>query len=609
MRSQVRSFNRLKVRDQTSDTINTLLQGRLVRINKATFEVEPWLAERWESSPDGLTHTFHLRPNLTWSDGAPFSSADVVFSLEAALDPKVKSVVAANMMAGGQPIRATAPDANTVVFTFAGPAGPGVRLFDVLPILPKHKLGAALAAGTLGDAWGASTPPAELVGMGPFVLREHLPGQRLVFDRNPRYWRTGADGEKLPYLDRIVLEYVPEQNAELLRLTSGATDLTHSEQRPEDYIEVRRAEKEGKIKLLELGVGTDADSFWFCLKPEVKAKDPRFRFLQKREFRQALSYAVDREQYAETVFLGEAVPIWGPVTPGNSAWFSPNVPRYLHDVAKARELLKSIGLEDRNNNGIVEDAAGTEARFTVLTQRGITSYESGTMVLRDQAKAVGIELDVVALEVGAVVDRLESCNYDAIYMRALMSDLDPAANLDFWLSSGGTHLWNMLQKMPATEWEKQIDQLMAEQARTPDPARRKALFNDVQRIFAENVPVLYFAAPRLFYGHSTRLRGVVPSVMRPQILWNADMLSVSEAGPLRPLMARFLVRRIIFAVLLVLVSSSAALFLTRLAPGDLTSALGPNPTRAEMAAARARFDLDRPVLDQWRLWASRAVQV
>ena len=460
----------------------------------------------------------------------PFSSADVVFSLEAALDPKVKSVVAANMMAGGQPIRAMAPDANTVVFTFAGPAGPGVRLFDGLPILPKHKLGAALAAGTLAEAWGPSTPPSELVGMGPFVLREYVPGQRLVFDRNPRYWRMGQDGERLPYLDRIVLEYVPEQNAELLRLTSGETDVTHSELRSEDYVEVRRAEQEGKVRLLELGVGTDADAFWFCLKPEAKARDPRFRFLQKREFRQALSHAIDREEFAETVFLGEAVPIWGPITPGNKPWFSPNVPRYLHDVAKARELLKSIGLEDRNNNGIVEDAAGTEARFTVLTQRGITYYERGTMVLRDQAKAAGVELDIVALEPGAVFERLESCNYDAIYMRPLMTDLDPALGLDFWLSSGDAHLWNMSQKTPATEWEKQIDQLMTEQASSTDPARRQALFSEAQRIFAENVPVLYFAAPRLFYGHSTRLNGVVPSVMRPQVLWNADMLSVGDGA-------------------------------------------------------------------------------
>ena len=528
MRSWPRSFNRIVANDQTSDVVSMLLHGRLVRVNRATFELEPWLAERWDSSPDGLTHTFHLRPNLAWSDGTPFSSADVLFSLQAALDPKVGSVLAGNMTVGGKPIRAAAPDANTVVLTFAQPAGPGAGLLDMLPIVPKHKLGAALAAGTLASAWGPDTPPDDIVGMGPFVLREVASGERLVLERNPRYWRTAADGERLPYLDRIVLEMVPEQNAELLRLTSGAADLTHSELRPEDYVEVRRTEEAGKIRLLDVGAAADADAFWFCLKPEKKAKDPRFAFLQKREFRQALSHAVDREELAQTVFLGEAVPIWGPITPGNQQWFSPNLPRYPHDVARARALLKSIGLEDRNNNGIVEDAAGTEARFTVLTQRGITYYEKGTAVLRDYAKQAGIELEIVPLEARAVFERIESCNYDAVYMRPLWSGLDPAGNLDFWLSSGGTHLWNMNQKTPATDWEKQIDAVMTEQAKTIDVERRKALFIDAQRIFAENVPVLYFAAPRLYYGHSSRLGGVVPSVLRPAMLWNADLLHVRD---------------------------------------------------------------------------------
>jgi peptide/nickel transport system substrate-binding protein len=88
----------------------------------------------------------------------------------------------------------------------------------------------------------------------------------------------------------------------------------------------------------------------------------------------------------------------------------------------------------------------------------------------------------------------------------------------------------MNQKAPATEWEKEIDRLITEQASITDPERRTMLFNDVQRIFAENVPVLYFVAPRLYYAHSTRLRGVVPSVLRPQVLWNADMLSVSDGA-------------------------------------------------------------------------------
>ncbi|HKH70492.1 MAG TPA: ABC transporter substrate-binding protein [Vicinamibacterales bacterium] len=524
-----RSFNRLMAGDQPSDMFAMLTQGSLVRVNRSTFELEPWLAEKWESSADGLTHTLHLRQGVTWSDGTPFTSADVLFTLQAMYDSNVKSVVASSVMPGGKPMKATAPDASTVVLTFAQASGAGISLLDTFPILPKHKLESAYKAGTFPQAWNTATPPAEIVSTGPFVLREFKPGERLVFDRNPTYWRTGGDGQKLPYLDRLVLQFIPEQNAELLALQAGTTDLTQSELRPDDYVPVRRAEEEGKLTLIEGGVGPDADALWFCMNPEIKKGDRRQTFVQKREFRQALSHAVDREEFAQTVFLGEAVPVWGPITPGNKPWFSPNVPRYPHDVSRARELLKSIGLEDRNGNGVVETTDGIEARFTVMTQRGNSSYERGVTVLREQAATIGVAFDAAPLEYPTMIERLLACQYEAVYMRPYFSNLDPANNMDFWLSSGSTHFWHMSQKTPATDWETRIDTVMREQAATLDPERRRDLFNDAQRILAENVPVLYFVAPRLYFAHSKRTMGVVPSVMRPPILWNADSLSV--AGP------------------------------------------------------------------------------
>ena len=133
----------------------------------------------------------------------------------------------------------------------------------------------------------------------------------MVLDRNPHYWRMAADGKPLPYLDRIVLEVVPDQNAELLRLQSGQSDLPQDAIRSEDYLPVRRSEEQGALKMVELGVSLDADALWFCLKPAAKKKDPRFAFVSRKEFRQALSHAVDREAFAQTVFLGEAVPVWG----------------------------------------------------------------------------------------------------------------------------------------------------------------------------------------------------------------------------------------------------------------------------------------------------------
>jgi peptide/nickel transport system substrate-binding protein len=522
IRAVPKSFDWIVSREQTTELLSFLTQGRLVRINRATFELEPRLAESWDASPDGRTFTLHLRQALTWSDGVPFTSADVLFTLQAALDPKSESVIADQLTIAGKPITATAPDAHTVVLTYPAPSGLGLRLLDPLVILPKHKLEGALAAGTFASAWNSATPPSEIVGMGPFVLRDYVPSQRMVFERNPHYWRKAADGAQLPYLDRIVLEVVPDQDAELLRLQSGDIDMTMGELRPDDYVAARRAEDQGKLKVMELGVSTNADAFWFRLKPDAWKKDPRFAFVSKPEFRQAISYAVDRETFAENVFLGAAVPIWGPITPGNKIWFSPNVLRYPHDVNKAKAILKGLGLEDRNNNGVVEDAQGHEARFTVITQRGIGWYERGTSELRTQLAKVGIALDVAAIDNGTLIKRLLSSDYEAIYFRPLTTDLDPGGNADFWMTYGSAHFWNLDQKTPATAWEAQIDTLMARQASTIDPEKRKAIFNDVQRVFAENLPALYFVAPRIYYAQNARVLGVTPSVLRPPALWNPD---------------------------------------------------------------------------------------
>ncbi len=527
LRVEPRTFNRIVSRDQGADLLSLLTQGRLVRVNRSTFELEPWLADRWESSQDGLTHTLHLRSGVTWSDGQPLSSADVAFSLEVAThDPA--SVLAESLLVGGKAIHATTPDAQTVVLTFAATSGLGLRLLDNLPILPKHKLESAAKAGQFASAWNTKTPPSEVVGTGPFILREYQPGQRVVLDRNIRYWRRASDGGALPYLDRIVLDIVPDQNAELLRLQSGVADLMQDSLRPEDFVSTRRLEQRGTLTIVEVGVG-EADGLWFCLKPEAKQKDPRFAFVRRPEFRHALSHAVDREAFAREAFQGEAVPVWGLVSPGNRLWFSPNLPRYPYDIARAKELLKSLGLEDRNGNGTVEDSRGAEARFTVITQRGVGAYERGTTVLRDETAKIGVVLDIVPLEYGAMIQRMLACDYEAIYMAVLTTDMDPAGNLDLWLSSGSAHYWNLAQKTPATPWEAQVDALMLEQAAELDDSRRHAIFDRVQRLVSENLPAVHFVAPRTYAAHSTRLRGVVPAVKRPPILWNADMLSVS--GP------------------------------------------------------------------------------
>ncbi|MDO8836796.1 MAG: ABC transporter substrate-binding protein [Vicinamibacterales bacterium] len=530
MRSEPRSFNPHAGRDFASVLVATLTQGRLVRINRATQQVEPALAESMTCTPDGIRCTLTLRSGVLWSDGTPFTAADVLFSFQLVYDEKTGSPVADAMSPGGKPLVVTSPNPRTIVITFGTPYGPGLRILDALAIVPKHKLEAALKAGTVRQQWGTSTPPEALVGLGPFVLSSYTPGERLVFVRNPRYWKKDAAGTQLPYLDRLSLEICPDQNAELLRLQSGQADLTQSEIRADDYAVLKREANAGKLRLIDAGVSLDADAFWFNLKPAAKASDPRRAWLQSLALRKAVSHAVNRRTFANTVFLGAAEPQWGPITPANTTWFAPAgvVEQHAFDPAKARTLLAGLGLRDTNNDGMLEDGAGQPVRFALVTQKGNTALEKGAGVIRDDLKKIGIAVDVAPLEVGALVERMTKGDYDALYFRFLTTDTDPAMAMDFWLSAGGAHVWNMEQATPATPWEKDIDAAMHRMAAEQNLAARQKLFYEAQKILSDNLPVIYFAAPRLYVAVGTRVAGVQVSPLRPPILWSAEGLGVSR---------------------------------------------------------------------------------
>jgi ABC-type transport system substrate-binding protein len=181
---------------------------------------------------------------------------------------------------------------------------------------------------------------------------------------------------------------------------------------------------------------------------------------------------------------------------------------------------------------VLEDRTGAPAEITVITRKGTTGLERGAAFVREELAKVGLVLKVAALDFGAVVDRVERGDYEAVYFRVLSTDLDPALNLEYWLSSGSAHLWNSSQKTPSTEWERQIDDIMHRQAASLDPDARKALFDQAQKIFAEQLPVLHFAAPRIFVATSTRVENATPSLVRPAvILWNPDRLSVRGTSP------------------------------------------------------------------------------
>ena len=528
-RSEPKTFNRLVSPQIAEELVARLTQATLVRLNRKTGELEPRLAREWTSSPDGLTWTLTLVDGVTFSDGTPFTSADVVFTFQALFDPKVKSQVGSSLLIKGKSMQVRAIDASRVAIVLPAPYGPGLSMLDAVPILPRHKLAAALEAGTFRDAWSVTTPVAEMVGLGPFVIQEYLPGQKLVFARNPKYWEKDAEGRALPYLDGVELQFVPDQNAEVLRLQAGQIDAVSSTVRFEDLAALKDLEKAGKVSLHDAGASIAPDMLWFNLNPGAKAAQGR-PWLQRDELRQAISAAVDRKAIVNTVFLGEASEIAGPITAGHKQWFLPDLRPPAVDAAAAAKLLTSIDLKDRNGDGLVDDAKGKTATVKILTAKGNTVRERTLAMIREQLRrpGVGLDVDVAAVERGAMIEAWGKGDYDAIYFAVESDSFDPARNPEFWQSSGMMHFWNPSQKTPATTWEAKIDDLMTKQSTSMNADERQRLFAEAQRIFAKHEPVLYFAAPKVILATSARVHGTTPSVLAPYLLWNAERLFVAN---------------------------------------------------------------------------------
>ncbi len=528
-RSEPRTYNRYVDQTAAADLLTLLTQAPLVHVNRATDALEPWLAESWTESPDHLAYVLKLRQGVTFSDGVPFTSADVVFSFRALYDPKVKSVLAADTYVNGQPLQVEAPDPSTVVLRLPAPFAAGLRLVHNVPILPRHRLEPALIAGNFAAAWPVTSPLSEVAGLGPFVLAEHVSGQHLVFTRNPRFWRHDASGVQLPYLDKLTVLVIPDQNAEALRLQSGETDLMgNAEIRPEDYGSFKRVAQQGQLRMLDAGIALDPNLLWFNLS-KVHADDPRNAWLRSKAFRQAISCAVDREAIINTVYLGAAVPIFGPVTPANRTWYVDVRPACEHDPGRARTLFASVGLTDRNADGMLEDAQGRPAQFSLLTQRDHLRARVGAVV-QEQLRKAGILVDLVTVDPSALFDRWSHGDYDSIYFATQASATDPSLTPALWFSSGEFHFWNPLQPKPATEWEGRIDDLMHRFAGNADQAERRRLFEGVQRIYADEMPAISFVAPKVMIAISSRVVNPQPAPQIPQLLWSADTLAARPVG-------------------------------------------------------------------------------
>lgn len=524
-RAELRTFNPVTALDAPSRDVLRRVMGDLVRINRATLATEPALAESWTRSKDGRTLTVTLRSGLRFSDGQPCTADDVVFSFAVYLDEAVGSPQRDLLVVGGRPLDVRKIDARRIAFTFAQPYAPAERLFDSVAILPRHKLERIYRDGGLAKAWSTATAPAEIVGLGPFRVAEHVPGERTVLERNPYYWRRDAAGTALPYIERLVFVVVANDDAQAVRFQAGELDLlTRITPATAGALTQSMA---GKARIVDAGPTLDFNFLFFNLTPVPTAASPdvvaRRGWFADVRFRRAVAHAVDRPGMARLVYQGKARPIWSLLSPANRPWYNTAIPERPRSIAGARAELGAAGFTWRA--GVLHDATGRPVRFTIAVAASNQQRQQMATIVQQDLAQLGMQVDVVPLEFRALLDRVtRTFDYDACVLGLASGDADPAADVNVWKSSGPTHLWHPDQAAPATPWEREIDQLMDQQFQTLDPARRKALFDRVQAIAHEHVAMVPLVTPHLLVAAPPELGNLRPAALDHPTLWNADEL-------------------------------------------------------------------------------------
>jgi peptide/nickel transport system substrate-binding protein len=526
-RSEPKTLNPATAADAPSREVIGRLMADLIHINRASQQTEPALAKSWTVSKDGRVFTVNLRHGLRFSDGQPFDADDVIFSFKVYLDEKLHSPQRDLLVVGGKPITVQKINQHSVRFTLAEPYAAAERIFDSLAMMPRHLLEKTYQEGKFSQAWTLNTPPAEIAGMGPFRPKEYVPGQKIVLERNPYYWKADRNTNRLPYLDELVFLFVGNEDAQVLRFQAGDTDVI-SRLSAENYAVLSKDAANRQIELFDLGPSLEYNFLVFNLNDlasktlsEIAAKQAWFGNLK---FRQAISSAIDRDGIVKLVYAGRGSALWGNVSPSNRLWVDQDLPHPSRSIDHARDLLKSAGFSWKGDNQLV-DGQGRPVEFSIITSTSNAQRAKMATIIQDDLSKLGMNVHIAPLEFRAVIDRVfQTYDYEASIMALGGGDADPNPEMNVWLSSGGTHLWHLGETKPATEWEAQIDQLMQKQMVQLNYKGRKKLYDQVQEIIAANVPYVFLATPNILVGAKKNLANFKPAILEPTTLWNVEEL-------------------------------------------------------------------------------------
>jgi peptide/nickel transport system substrate-binding protein len=440
-------------------------------------ELDPVLAESYEASEDGLTFTFKLRQGVKFHDGADFTSKDVKYTYDFYRDP-ANAAITQGLLQYIDTI--DTPDDYTVIFNMAQVDAAFLTNVAYIYIVQSdyHQ--------EVGEDVYKTAP----IGTGPFKLAEWRPAEYTLLEAFDDHFRGR------PNIDFLREDIVPEPSVRAIALETGDADdavwplLTEDNLRlAEDSNFITYASPGGSIKHFPLNNSL----------PQLSDK----------RVRQAMMYALDRQQIIDDIWSGAAEIAHSNLSPKYAFYYNPDLKQYEYDPEQAKALLDEAGWVDEDGDG-VREKDGEKLAFTVTVISGDQARRPIAEVAQQYFAEVGIELSIEEAPVATILEGLRNCTMDAGLFNWTYGELDPDPfnNLH---SEGGNNF--------ACFKNERMDELIEQGTSVVDPERRQPIYYEIQELFVEEVPVLYLQVDTWYNIFNARVKGLPPPEDVLENLW------------------------------------------------------------------------------------------
>jgi len=513
--SDPKSFNPIVAQETSTTQITSLIFEGLTRTHPLSLEVLPNLAESWQTF-DGKEWIFYLKEGARWNDGKELSADDVVFTFnELIYNEDIPTGSKDIFTIEGEKIKVEKIDDHTVKFILPFEFAPFLRALSQ-DILPAHKYRTLVKNKRFTFGMGLDSAPGDIVGTGPFRLKKYFPGERVVLERNPFYWKKDDCRTRLPYLEEIVFIILPNLDTALLKFLEK--ELDYYSLRPQDLSILGPRQESDFFTVYNAGPSFQSEFIAFNLNPLANPRNNKpfvspikREWFINRDFRKAISYAINRQKIIEVVMHGLGIPQHSSLSPANTFFYTSQVTHYEYNPKKAKNLLSNLGFLDRNKDGLLEDKEGNRLELNFFTNADNTQRVIiGTLIKKD-LEAIGVKVHFLPLDFNNLVSKLTATFDWEMVLIGLTGGIEPYFGKNVWSYKGNLHMWNPSGR-ELFSFEKEIEDIFNMSAKTLDEEKRKELFARWQKIVSQELPLIYTIIPYSLYAVRDKFGNLFPTV-------------------------------------------------------------------------------------------------